>query len=319
MLTVTKSDIKGLNDSDLRTLIGMLCEAELYLIGNRTGDVMYGGSQDEPDDGIDVYVNATKVTDNSGFILKNNTVFQVKKSLMPPNKITKEMKSSDNNIRQRIAYLNETNGAYIIVSSADDLTQKTYGIRITSMKKALDEAKLPNIQVEFYDCGRIASWVRNYPAIVCWVMHCLKKNINGWTSYCNWSSRNVEEKEFLFNEDSVIYKNNISKENKLSLLEGINEIRKILLIGGNSVRLAGLSGVGKTRLAQALFDDKIGDNVLNKEMVIYGDVGDCLDPNPILFIQQLQMLDKNIILIIDNCESIMHNKLTEICQREQQN
>ena len=65
-----------------------------------------------------------------------------------------------------------------------------------------------------------------------------------------------------------------------------------------------------------MFDDSIGENALNKEMVIYGDVGDSLFPEPITFIHQLQKMNKKIILVVDNCEATMHNKLTELCQRE---
>ena len=80
MLDVTKDDIKNLNDSDLRILVGKLCEAQLYEIGNDTCCVSYGGNQDEKDNGIDVKVNATKVTDTRSFIPMNNTIFQVKKT-----------------------------------------------------------------------------------------------------------------------------------------------------------------------------------------------------------------------------------------------
>ena len=111
-----------------------------------------------------------------------------------------------------------------------------------------------------------------------------QKHTNGWTSYCNWSNRNLEELPFIINDNSVIFKNDFSKDSKIPLLDGINEIRNTLLDIKNSVRLAGLSGVGKTRLAQSLFDDSIGENPLNKEMVIYGDVGDSLFPDPITFI-----------------------------------
>lgn len=319
MFEITKEDIESLNDTDLRTLIGRLCEADLYALGDSTRHVSYGGNQDEKDGGIDVKVDATKIVGNSSFILKNNTIFQVKKPSMTPSKIKSEMKNKDGSLKECILNLSKCNGAYIIVSSEDDLTELTYQSRIKSMKEALAEFEVNNIEVEFYDCGKVASWVRNYPSLVCWVNDKNKKNTNGWTSYCNWSSRNFEELPFIMDNNSVIFKNDFSKDSKIPLLDGINEIRNTLLGIKNSVRLAGLSGVGKTRLTQALFDDSIGENPLNKEMVIYGDVGDSLFPDPITFIQQLQKEDKRIILIVDNCEATMHNKLTEICQRENSN
>lgn len=320
MLEITKEDITNLNDTDLRVLVGRLCEAELYSINNDTCDVSYGGNQDEKDGGIDVNVSASKITNDDGFIFRNNTIFQIKKPPMPPAKIASEMKNKNGSLRKCIEDLSKKLGAYIIVSSGDDLTMLTYTNRINAMKRVLEDFNLgDDIAIDFYDCNKIATWVRKYPSLICWVNDKNKKNTNGWTSYCNWSNRSIIEQPFIMNEDSVIYHNDFNKENRVKLIDGINQIRQTLSIEKSSVRLAGLSGVGKTRLAQALFDNSIGENALNKEMVIYGDVGDNLFPDPITFIQQLEKLDKKIILIVDNCEANMHNKLTELCQIENSN
>ncbi len=316
MLNISKEDIKSLNDSDLRELIGMLCEAELYANIKDTYGVSYGGNQDEKDDGIDVKVNIVKESEICGFIPKKNTIFQVKKPMMTPAKIKKEMTNIDGSIKKCIETLSENNGAYIIASSGDDLTEVTYNSRISAMKEILDASGITNITVKFYDSNRIAIWTRKYPSLVCWVNDKNKKNTNGWTSYCNWSNRRTKEQEFIINEESTLYYNDFNKDNKLKLIDGINQMRLNLIVPQNAVRLAGLSGVGKTRLAQALFDNTIGENALNKTMVIYGDVSDNLFPDPITFIQQLENLNKQIILIVDNCEAKMHNKLTELCQRE---
>ncbi len=316
MFDVSKEEIKSLNDSDLRILVGLLCEAELYSFNNKTSNVMYGGNQDEPDNGIDVLVKASKIGNNEEFFLKNNTIFQVKKPSMPSSKIKDEMLDSTKKIRACIVNLNLSGGTYIIVSSKDDLTQPRYEKRIKTMNELLSKEKLNNVVVDFYDCGRLASWIRNYPSLICWVKDKVGLTTNGWVSYCNWSSRNTKEKTFLYDENSTIYKNDFSNDSKIKIEDGINEIRILLSKERNSIRLAGLSGVGKTRFAQVLFDSKIGKKALNKEIVIYGDISDNLKPDPITFIQQLQKLNKKIILIVDNCEPSMHNKLTKICQYE---
>lgn len=315
MFNVTKDDIKNLNDTDLRILVGKLCEAQLCEIGNDTCCVSYGGNQDEKDNGIDVKVTATKVTDTKNFIPANNVIFQVKKPKMLPSEIKREMRTKKGNLRDSIKNLSEIKGAYIIVSGMADTTDITYSNRIKCMKEILAEEQLDNsILVDFYDSNKIATWVNKFPSLICWVNDKNLKNTNGWSTYYNWSNKSEEEQPFIMDEESVIYRNDFSKENKISLVDGINEIRNILLIPGNSIRLAGLSGVGKTRLAQALFDKSIGNNSLNKEMVIYGDISDSLQPDPITFIQQLEKLNKIIIFIVDNCEATMHNKLTELCQ-----
>lgn len=138
----------------------------------------------------------------------------------------------------------------------------------------------------------------------------------GWTGYLNWSDPPTDETEYIFNDESVIYHDGFDSKDKISLIDGINMIRNNLQTEKCSVRLAGLSGTGKTRLAQALFDDKVGKDSLDKQTVIYGDIGNSLSPEPIAYLQYLIEHNQKAILIVDNCEASMHNKLTKICQRQ---
>ena len=56
------------------------------------------------------------------------------------------------------------------------------------------------------------------------------------------------------------------------IADAIDSVRELLRNYGSATRLIGLSGVGKTRFAQALFDDLVGQNALSGEMVVYGDL-----------------------------------------------
>lgn len=49
--------------------------------------------------------------------------------------------------------------------------------------------------------------------------------------------------------------------------------RRMIATSTNAIRVAGLSGVGKTRFVQALFDENIGTDVLDRTTVIYADTG----------------------------------------------
>jgi ABC-type dipeptide/oligopeptide/nickel transport system ATPase component len=49
---------------------------------------------------------------------------------------------------------------------------------------------------------------------------------------------------------------------------------------GQVVRLVGLSGVGKTRLAEALFDSKVGANALDPALAVYTNVNVAEGPDP---------------------------------------
>ena len=75
---ITGADIEKLNDTDLRILIGLLCEAEVFKRTHTNKGVLYGGHQDAPDGGIDVEVNAAFPASSIGFIPRDHVGFQVK-------------------------------------------------------------------------------------------------------------------------------------------------------------------------------------------------------------------------------------------------
>lgn len=314
MLDITGNDISELNDSDLRSLIGLLCEAELRSKGLPIAGVTWGGDQNASDGGIDVRVEVTSALHNDGFIPRSNTGFQVKKPDMPRNAIIEEMRPK-NQLRQVIKDLADNEGAYIIVSSQGSTADSALRNRKAAMFNAVaDYSNATHLKVDFFDRGRIASWVRAHPSLILWVRHKLGRSIQGWKSYDNWAKSPGGMKETYITDDQVRLYNSTSFDSKaLSVKEGINEIRSILIRPGSSVRLVGLSGVGKTRLVQSLFDERIGQNPLNSSQVFYSDISDSPLPDPRNFAEMLIALQKRLILIIDNCPPDLHRRLTSIC------
>ena len=116
MIEITGNEIKELSDKDLRTLVGLLCEADLRVKGLPVGGVTWGGHQNAADGGIDVRVNLSSSLSPDGFIPRSITGFQVKKPDMPKAAILKEMRPNGV-LRQIIKDLIDAGGAYIIVSS----------------------------------------------------------------------------------------------------------------------------------------------------------------------------------------------------------
>ncbi len=137
----------------------------------------------------------------------------------------------------------------------------------------------------------------------------------GWQRFSDWSNTkaSIEEPYFVDNDIKVITPQN-RNNSELNVLDGINTIRDKLSTASTSVRLVGLSGVGKTRFAQALFDDRIGENNLDVKNVWYCDIGDSPNPLPEHFIEELKLKDKPFILIVDNCGQDTHANLTKKIQ-----
>ncbi|WP_151810714.1 hypothetical protein [Acinetobacter bereziniae] len=142
-----------------------------------------------------------------------------------------------------------------------------------------------------------------------------EQTLKGWQRLDDWSNTKakLEDTYFIDNDVKVIVPNHQNK-NEVNIVEGINEIRIKLKEGGSSVRLVGLSGVGKTRFAQALFDQRIGENCLDHKIVWYCDLGNSPIPSPIHFIDELVQKEMPYVLIVDNCGQDTHANLTNKIQ-----
>jgi hypothetical protein len=95
MFEITDDDIALLNDVDLRSLVGRLCESEARRRGLSTSCITWGGNQTAADGGLDVRVAFPTGTPVEGFIPKAATGFQVKKPDMPRGAILAEMRPDD--------------------------------------------------------------------------------------------------------------------------------------------------------------------------------------------------------------------------------
>jgi len=314
VLEITGEDIGELNDTDLRSLIGLLCEADLRERGIPTAGVTWGGHQNAKDGGIDVRVELTLTLVEDGFIPRSKTGFQVKKPDMPRSAILEEMKPNGE-LREVIKDLIHAKGAYIIVSSQGSTADSAFNSRKLAMREALaDCSDQLNLKVDFYDRERVAGWVRQHPTLVLWMRKKIGKPIQGWQSYDNWARcPNGIEEEYIMDEQIRLHSSTNPVSDGFSVTEGINEIRNLLHKPASSVRLVGLSGVGKTRFLQALFDERIGSQPLNRDLVYYTDVSDSPYPDPRSFVEQISAFRKPMILAIDNCPPKLHRSLTKVC------
>jgi len=315
MFDVTGQDISLLSDEDLRTLIGRLCEAELRRHGGSPVHAIWGGNQNAPDGGVDVRVASTVTFAPDAALSRSNVGIQVKAEEMPRAKILAEMKPKGS-IRSSIQELATLGGSYIIASSKSSITDSALADRKQAMRDAIED--IPNaaqLHLDFFDGDRIATWVRDHASLVTWVRERIGRPIAGWRPYEDWAGSHEGLAGTYLLDDSLRIQGPTSKGESESVLQGIEHLRKILSEERGVVRLVGLSGVGKTRLAQALFDDRIGQAALAPDTAIYANLSDDLVPQPIAVATELVALQRYQVLIVDNCTPALHRKLCEIATR----
>lgn len=318
MLEVTDRDIVALNDTDLRALVARLVEATLRRRGLPTAAITWGGDQNAPDGGLDVRVELEPGIALSGFVPRSSTGFQVKKPEMGPAAIRAEM-SPNGTLRNSIAELAERSGAYIIISSGSDLSDSALKRRIEAMRSAVtDSPSAHKLSVDFYDRQRLATWVRDFPALSPWVLAKAGRPIQGWRSWENWTPRGTDVPDgFVIDEMGRLFDGTVrpgGPETGMPILAGLLRMRTVLARPGASARLVGLSGVGKTRLAEALFDERIGTDVLDPARAIYTDLGAHPEPSPGTVATYLLQRGAPSIVIVDNCPPDLHRQVTEICR-----
>jgi len=138
--------------------------------------------------------------------------------------------------------------------------------------------------------------------------------LQGWKPYENWANApgGVEE-EYLFDDGLRLHDETSANCGILSVQDGLLRLRKVLSSPGSSVRLVGLSGVGKTRLVQALFDERTEEQTLAPALAIYTDISASPAPEPGAMAEQLIALRTKAVLIIDNCPPDLHRRLTKTC------
>ena len=314
MLEITGDDIAALSDDDLRTLVGRLCEAELRTRSLTTSAATWGGNQDAKDGGVDVRVRLDAATAIHGFVPRPETGFQVKKSDLRPAAITKEMRPRGT-VRPAIVELARASGAYIIASSAASVSDAALKSRRKAMSDAVSGVpEASNLTLDFYDRNRIATWVRDHVGVILWIRSRIGKAVPGWRPYGSWSHAPAGADPTYLVDDHARISAGAAEGNGLSVTDGINKIRDMLRTPGRVVRLVGLSGVGKTRLVEALFDGGIGSNSLDPSLALYTDAADGPDPPPVVLAANLIAERQRAILIIDNCPSDTHRRMSEVAR-----
>lgn len=314
MFEVTGSDIAALNDVDLRTLVARLALAELRKAGLPQSSVTAGGNQTAPDGGLDVRVSVPGAIPSPDFVPRSETGFQVKKPDMNASSIMEEMKPKGE-LRTIFGDLAEKDGAYIIVSSQGSVADRPLQDRKKAMREALSRMKdAGRLLVDFYDRDRLATWTNSFAGVAVWVKDRVGRRLSGWSPIGEWvGTRAGEVDDYLSGGKTCVVDERTKEREELSLLEGIARIRRSLTKPAASVRLIGLSGVGKTRLIQALFEDGVGSDPLDPGIAIYTDYSDSIDPTARDMARQLVGARDRAFLIVDNCNPATHGELAKIC------
>lgn len=309
-LELTAADITAMDDGPLRELVARLAEAELREQGIPRSSVQAGGAQEAADGGLDVSVATTRPLERPAFVPCANTGFQVKKHSMSRKNCKKEM-LDEGELRGSIKALADAKGAYIIVSGKDSCSATMHEERLAGMKEALGTYGAGgDLHLDFYGADRLALWLKSHPGVALWAREKLGKPLAGWRPYGRWASTPKADKdEFLADAHPCVIDGSSNDKTPMTVMDGIELARRRLRSGARAVRITGLSGVGKTRFAQALFEERVGDDALPATDVLYADLGEDLVPSASAVVTHLIANNLSSYVVLDNCPPQTHRSL----------
>ena len=311
VIDISKQQLKQLDGEALRELVARLCEAELTKTGAPVSPVRWSGAHTAADGGLDVDCRVESEPFRGDFVPRTRAGFQVKKSSMPAGKIATEM-SPGGQLRPIFAELAKSDGCYIIVSLEDDPTPN--GKPLAARRRAMREQvaglqDLGDLQTEFYGRHQLAQWLRQHPGVQLWARERLGIPLRGWKSFGRWTRTPPGDNDSLICGSGVSVVLPGQDAEKLEIKDGIQGIRQLVRSSDKAVRIVGLSGVGKTRIVQALFEDAVGTNPLDKNLAVYADLGEEPDPSARVMLERLRAQGHPGIVVLDNCPPDSHNSL----------
>lgn len=307
----SKDIVALLQDEQLRTLLDKLLTAEAMVRGISPASIAVGGNQTAGDGGVDASIGWRGQPAPRNWLPRRTIYFQCKAEKMGPAKLTKELRPGGD-ARPIFGELAHKRGAYIVFST-DDPSKSGYDSRIAAMRAALADVKSNDkIALDFYGADKIARWVKEHIGVTVWLLERVGRPLIGWRPYGSWSAPDAAGGAYAFDESSRAQVDGISGDIKVA----VSVMRRILAEPGGAVRLIGLSGMGKTRLAEALFDERLDAlSALPTSHAIYADAGLELAVGAAQLTEQVATSGAHAVIVVDNCTAQTHGQLAEIVKR----
>lgn len=295
---VSYKHIEKLNDIQLTKILSKLMYLEANKFGIDKSDVNCSLNITVADGGEDASVQWVDGCAHTDWFKCRNNLFQCKATDMPPSKCKNEIididKDKNIKLKTQVEEVFKQNGAYILFYYKS-LSPKQVNERIKAFREALKELNKPyyqNAAIYIYDANKIAAWVNNYLSAIADVLSFNGERLPIILSTWDELSKYEEYSKYKFEADEEI-------------LSIIKQLRNHFKDGERNIaRIVGLPGLGKTRIAVEVFNDK---NIFNKK-VVYIDAA--YNENEILsLIINARRNEISGTIIIDNCSIELHKKL----------
>ena len=301
--SIDSKHITRLNPTQLTQLLKELLHAEAYKFELHQDSVEVPLNINVGDGGEDGRINWTGGIERTDYIPSRFTMYKNKATDLSDSEYANEItttasKNKPKKIKPKVENVFEKNGTYIVFTTQElNVTQKEKRIQaIRDTLQKFEKSYANSCDIKIYDASQIADWVNQFIPTVVSVMHWIGMPVErGLKTFSLWS-----EHEGL----SILPFAEV--ESRKEVLETIT---KKIESPRTCIRLMGLSGLGKTRTAFQVFEE----SEFLRSLVVY------VDANHAQIIDGLVSdwvnLGLKAILIVDNCEYRLHERLVNEVRR----
>ena len=268
-----------------------ILRTELTILKLKQANLVLSMDINDPDGGLDAYIGS-EIPESHSWIPagKSGWQFKAQRDFSVSDATDAVLNDEKSDLKPRVKKLLDEQGTYVLAVGGKDYCAADLEARQEKIIETFRKMGYSGAKAKVFSSGQIADWASTLPSVVAY----LKPEREYFKDFSEWEKGIVANEIFI----ADLGRKKIIADVQQAIVTNQNNSNAMI------IRLVGLSGVGKTRLAYESL------NVENlKEIVLYVESPDKLPTSRFNVIAQNEQM--RVILVVDECS---HGKFIELAK-----